>query len=91
MEKYSTVKVNSRILEAMSDLTFIREKIAELVENPSEDVAEEIEGLFEKYDQDNAALRNSVVILAKAITGTDVNEEGQEFDVVPDKNGLKLS
>lgn len=92
MEKFSTVKVNSRILEIMSDLTFIREKIAELVESPNEELAVEIESLFEKYNADSDALRNSVSVLAKSITGTEVDDEGgQDFDVVPDGNGLKLN
>ena len=92
MEKYSTVRVNNRILELMSDLTFIREKVAELVIKPSEDTALEIEGLFEKYEKDTEALRISVVVLARTITGTDIEEDGsQEFDVIPDSNGLKMN
>ncbi len=91
MEKYSTVKVNSRILELMSDLTFLREKIAELVSSPSEEVAEDIEGLFAKYEQDSAAFKSSVIVLAQAITGSDESQDGQDFDVATDEYGLRLN
>ncbi len=90
MDKYSAINANNRILEVMSDLTFIREKIAELIENPTNELADEIDGLFQKLEKDNSALRSSVIVLAKAISGDDT-EEGQDFDVLPDNNGLRMN
>jgi hypothetical protein len=60
----------------MSDLTLIRERVADLVENPNAELAEEIEDIFRKYETDSEALKNSVTVLAQEITGTDIEEDG---------------
>lgn len=87
IEKYSTVKVNNKVLEIMSDLTYIREKIAEFVENPNPEIATEIENVFSKMGLDHEALSNSVIALVKNI----INEDKEEFDVVQEENGTRLN
>ena len=90
IEKYSTFKVNNKILEIRSNLTFIREKVAELIDNPQPEVAEEIQELIKSLDSNSDSLKASIVTLAKEISGTDVDEDGKIVDGVQEENGIRL-
>ena len=92
IEKYSTARVDSRLLEIFSDLSWIKEKIGELVSNPTAEAAQDVEATLAKFANSSDALRNAITTLVKEIAGVVVDENGDmEIDVVPDEHGLRIS
>jgi hypothetical protein len=91
IEKLGTDRINKRILQVISDLSWVQEKVAEFVENPGPELAQDLDSLFGQFTKNSEALRNSIITLAKEVTNTAIDENGeQEIDVVPDENGLRL-
>jgi hypothetical protein len=92
IEKYNTSRVQSRILDAHSDLSWIKDKVEEFVNDPTAEAAQELESVLAKFATTSEALKNSITTMAKEIAGIDVDEEGlKEIDVIPEENGLRLS
>ena len=92
IEKYNTAKINRRILSAISDLSLLHEKVEELADKPTVELAEEIDGIYKQFWNSSEALKNAITTLAKEIAGVDVDEDGEkEIDVIPDENGLRLN
>jgi hypothetical protein len=92
IEKYNTSRVQNHLLQAFSDLSWIKDKVDEFVNDPNAEAAQELESVLTRFSNTGEALKNSITTMAKEIAGIDVDEEGlKEIDVVPEANGLRLS
>jgi hypothetical protein len=91
IEKYNTTRVRSRILEVVSDLSWINEKVDEFVNNPTAEAAQEIESVLTKFSADGEAMKNAITTLAKEVAGVEEEDGSVEIDVIPDENGLRLN
>jgi hypothetical protein len=92
IDKFSINKVNDRILEVISDLSWLREKVADLSRDPNDDTASEVDSVFAKFVHSGEALRNAIVTLSRDAAGVSEDENGEsEVDVIPEPNGFRLN
>ena len=91
IEKYSTVRVDGKILEIISNLSWIKDKVGEVINSPTVDTIEEVDQLLISLSHNSEALKNAIITLVKEITGGAIDENGEmEVDVIPEENGFRM-
>ena len=85
----SSAKINRLILSNVSDVASLLGCIENLISEPSETSAKEIDDQFQKITSGLEAIRNSITTLAQVLVSDD--GEVDTVDAQQEENGLRLS